>query len=81
MHMPQLCTERSSWALRPLRPVINDMPIDQKNDNGSRPKITEYDQEFVGSPSADLIFLLDIGGLCIENSIPAKKTALIQNCR
>ena len=61
--------------------LMLDRPIDQKNANGSRPKSTESGPRFLGSPSADLIFLLDTRGLCIENNITAKKTALTPNWR
>ena len=58
-----------------------DRQIDRKNADGGRPKSTESGPRVLGSPSADLIFLLDAHCLCIESNITAKKTALIPNWR
>ena len=61
--------------------VLACLPIDQKNANDHRPKSTESGPRVLGSPSADLIFLLDARGLCIETNRSVKKTALIPNWR
>ena len=42
-------------------------------------KVRDLRKAFFGSPSADMIFLLDTRALCIEKYISAKKTAQTPN--
>ena len=68
-----------------LAPMGRHARANRPKNNGSRPKSTEPGPGFSGSPhgspQADLIFLSDTRGLCMECNISAKNPAAIQNWR